>query len=71
MLGIDNIIGSLTKGMIANFIITSKNIFEKPRDVMDLQIAKKMLKKKEPIEKVVEYTGLTEYQVEGLKRKVR
>jgi imidazolonepropionase-like amidohydrolase len=29
ILGIDNLIGSLNKGMIANFIITSKNIFEK------------------------------------------
>src|SRR6185503_19437872 len=29
ILGLDNLIGSLNKGMIANFIITSKNIFEK------------------------------------------
>jgi imidazolonepropionase-like amidohydrolase len=29
MLGVDNIIGSLNKGMIADFMITSKNIFDK------------------------------------------
>jgi len=29
LLGVDNMIGSLNKGMIANFTITSKNIFDK------------------------------------------
>ncbi|MEP7168025.1 MAG: amidohydrolase family protein [Bacteroidota bacterium] len=29
LMGVDNMIGSLNKGMIADFIITSKNIFEK------------------------------------------
>jgi DNA repair protein RadC len=36
-----------------------------------LDIAKKMLKDNEPISRIVKYTGLTEYQVEGLKKKVR
>jgi imidazolonepropionase-like amidohydrolase len=35
ILGMDNIIGSLNKGMIADFIITSKNIFEKDNIVFE------------------------------------
>lgn len=35
-----------------------------------MEMAKIMLKEKEPISKIVKYTGLTEYQVEGLKNKV-
>jgi imidazolonepropionase-like amidohydrolase len=35
LLGLDKLIGSLNKGMIANFIITSKNIFDKENTIYE------------------------------------